>query len=133
MRYGIPDFRLPDAVLDDIAYRHLELKGIQFRPNTTVGGSRAWAWTFMTDLAMDPSLSGTIRLYDIDEQAARRNETVGNRMSGREDVPGKWRYQTCLSLEEALSGADFVVISILPGSFDDMIANTARCLPEAWQ
>ena len=39
MRYGIPDFRLPDAVLDDIAYRHLELKGIQFRPNTTVGGS----------------------------------------------------------------------------------------------
>lgn len=84
------------------------------------GGSRAWAWTFMTDLAMDPSLSGTIRLYDIDEQAARRNETVGNRMSGREDVPGKWRYQTCRSLEEALSGADFVVISILPGSFDEM-------------
>ncbi|MDO4483850.1 MAG: NAD(P)-dependent oxidoreductase [Clostridia bacterium] len=37
MRYGIPDFRLPDSVLDDIAYRHLELKGIQFRPNTYVG------------------------------------------------------------------------------------------------
>ncbi len=31
MRYGIPDFRLPDAVLDDFAYRHLELKGIRFR------------------------------------------------------------------------------------------------------
>ena len=39
MRYGIPDFRLPDSVLDDIAYRHLELKGIQFRPNTTIGGA----------------------------------------------------------------------------------------------
>ena len=39
MRYGIPDFRLPDAVLDDIAYRHLELKGIRFRPNTTIGGA----------------------------------------------------------------------------------------------
>ena len=39
MRYGIPDFRLPDAVLDDIAYRHLELKGIKFRPNTTIGGA----------------------------------------------------------------------------------------------
>ncbi len=37
MRYGIPDFRLPDAVLDDFAYRHLELKGIQFRPNTHIG------------------------------------------------------------------------------------------------
>ncbi len=39
LRYGIPDFRLPDSVLDDIAYRHLELKGIQFRPNTAIGGA----------------------------------------------------------------------------------------------
>ncbi|MCD8147668.1 MAG: NAD(P)-dependent oxidoreductase [Clostridiales bacterium] len=39
LRYGIPDFRLPDDVLDDIAYRHLELKGIQFRPNTYIGSA----------------------------------------------------------------------------------------------
>ena len=39
MRYGIPDFRLPDSVLDDFAYRHLELKGIQFRPNTYIGNA----------------------------------------------------------------------------------------------
>ena len=39
MRYGIPDFRLPDAVLDDIAYRHLALKGIRFRPNTHIGSA----------------------------------------------------------------------------------------------
>ena len=39
MRYGIPDFRLPDSVLDDIAYRHLELKEIQFRPNTAIGSA----------------------------------------------------------------------------------------------
>ena len=39
MRYGIPDFRLPDSVLDDLAYRHLELKGIQFRPNTYIGNA----------------------------------------------------------------------------------------------
>ncbi len=39
MRYGIPDFRLPDSVLDDLAYRHLELKGIQFRPNTYIGSA----------------------------------------------------------------------------------------------
>ena len=39
MRYGIPNFRLPDSVLDDLAYRHLELKGIQFQPNTTIGGA----------------------------------------------------------------------------------------------
>ncbi|MBQ1311184.1 MAG: alpha-glucosidase/alpha-galactosidase, partial [Blautia sp.] len=34
------------------------------------GGSRGWAWTFMTDLALDDEISGTIRLYDIDEEAA---------------------------------------------------------------
>ena len=39
MRYGIPDFRLPDSVLDDMAYRHLELKGIQCRPNTYIGSA----------------------------------------------------------------------------------------------
>ena len=39
MRYGIPAFRLPETVLDDIAYRHLELKGIRFRPNTVIGST----------------------------------------------------------------------------------------------
>jgi len=37
MRHGIPSFRLPDSVLDDFQYRHLQLKGIKFRPNTTIG------------------------------------------------------------------------------------------------
>ena len=56
------------------------------------GGSRGWAWTFMTDLAMDEELSGTIRLYDIDAEAAKHNEIIGNRLSSREDVVGKWNY-----------------------------------------
>ena len=29
MRYGIPNYRLTDSVLDDFQYRHLELKGIK--------------------------------------------------------------------------------------------------------
>ena len=37
LRYGIPEFRLPKSILDDMQYRHLELKGIQFRPNTSIG------------------------------------------------------------------------------------------------
>lgn len=41
MRYGIPNFRLPDSVLDDSQYRHLELKGIKVRPNTTIGKTLA--------------------------------------------------------------------------------------------
>nr|MCR4634442.1 FAD-dependent oxidoreductase [Erysipelotrichaceae bacterium] len=39
LRYGIPDFRLPKSVLDDFEYRHLRLKGIKVRPNTTIGTS----------------------------------------------------------------------------------------------
>lgn len=39
LRYGIPEFRLPKSVLDDIEYRHLELKGIKIRPNTHIGGA----------------------------------------------------------------------------------------------
>ena len=39
MRYGIPNYRLPDSVLDDFQYRHLELKGIHVRPNTTIGSA----------------------------------------------------------------------------------------------
>lgn len=37
LRYGIPEFRLPKAILDDFEYRHLHLKGIKVRPNTTIG------------------------------------------------------------------------------------------------
>ena len=84
------------------------------------GGSRGWAWTFMTDLALEPQISGTIRLYDIDVQAAQNNAVIGNRVSSRKDAVGKWTYQTCQSLQEALNGCDFVVISILPGTFDEM-------------
>lgn len=76
------------------------------------GGSRGWAWTFMTDLAMDEELSGTIRLYDIDAEAAKHNEIIGNRLSSREDVVGKWNYTVSDSLQSALTGADFIVISI---------------------
>ena len=39
LRYGIPDFRLPKAVLDDIQYRHIEMQGIKIRPNTHIGSA----------------------------------------------------------------------------------------------
>lgn len=39
LRYGIPEFRLPKSVLDDIEYRHLELKSIKVRPNTLIGSA----------------------------------------------------------------------------------------------
>lgn len=98
------------------------------------GGSRGWAWRLMADLAMEEALSGTIVLYDIDREAAERNAIIGNRLSAREDAAGKWEYVVADSLEEAVTGSDFVIISILPGTFDEMEADVH--MPErlgVWQ
>lgn len=84
------------------------------------GGSRGWAWGLMSDLALEEQMHGTIRLYDIDLEAAQHNEIIGNAVSAREEAIGKWNYVTVPSLKEALTGADFVIISILPGTFDEM-------------
>ena len=87
------------------------------------GGSRGWAWTLMSDLAMEESLRGVVRLYDIDKQAAETNARIGNALAGRPDVVGKWRYEVADSLEAALRGADFVIASILPGTFAEMASD----------
>lgn len=84
------------------------------------GGSRGWAWTFMTDLAIESNLNGTIRLYDIDIAAAQANAVIGNHLREREEVSGNWQYVVKDTLQEALTGADFVIISILPKTFDEM-------------
>lgn len=39
LRYGIPEFRLPKSILDDFEYRHLILKDIKVRLNTSIGGA----------------------------------------------------------------------------------------------
>lgn len=84
------------------------------------GGSMGWAWGLMSDLASQDSLFGNVRLYDIDYSAAKRNETIGNRLQKNEQVKSLWNYNAVETLEQALTGADFVVISILPGTFDEM-------------
>ena len=84
------------------------------------GGSRGWAWGFMMDLAMDGDICGSVRLYDIDRPAAERNEIIGNKISAHPDAVSRWRYTVADSLKEALTGADFVVISILPATFEEM-------------
>lgn len=98
------------------------------------GGSRGWAWGFMKDLAMDPDLCGTIRLYDTDRDAALRNQVIGRKISSHPDAVSRWAYEVSDSLPEALTGADFVVISILPATFDEMESDVH--LPErvgVWQ
>lgn len=59
------------------------------------GGSKGWARSLMSDLALDERMSGMVALYDLDFEAALQNEAIGN-LSGN----GKWRYEAVSSLKK---------------------------------
>jgi len=84
------------------------------------GGSRGWAWGLMSDLSEAPDISGDVYLYDIDYEAAKANETIGNKYNDAPMSCSKWSYHAVETIGEALTGANFVVISILPGTFKEM-------------
>lgn len=83
------------------------------------GGSLNWAPELMASLAYDTRLEAEVRLYDTDFPAAERNAAIGARYA--EVSRGcAASYLPCPTIEAALTGADVVVISILPGRFEDM-------------
>lgn len=84
------------------------------------GGSRQWAHTLMSDLALCPHMEGEVRLYDIDRKMAQLNVRWGNRINQSPQALSQWRYSAPRTLREALTGVDFVIASILPGSIDMM-------------
>ena len=87
------------------------------------GGSRGWAWGLMSDLASQDILCGTVRLYDIDRAAAGANEIIGNKAQYADGAKSAWKYKAVDSLKEALTGADFAVLSILPATFAEMASD----------
>ncbi|WP_134684091.1 family 4 glycosyl hydrolase [Brevibacillus migulae] len=105
-------------------------KGRELKIAYIGGGSLGWARSMMVDLALEERMSGTVALYDINMEAARKNERLGNMISAHPDAKGKWTYTAVATIEEALANADFVIISILPGTLDDM--ETDVHLPEAY-
>ncbi|MBQ8967419.1 alpha-glucosidase/alpha-galactosidase [Ruminococcus sp.] len=94
------------------------------------GGSKAWARVFMKDLALAEGLCGEIGLYDIDLPAAELNKRIGDRINESQNTISKWDYKVYPEIGEALDGADFVICSILPGTFDEMEADVH--LPEEY-
>ena len=84
------------------------------------GGSRGWAWGLMSDLADCSDMSGDVYLYDIDLQAAKDNELIGNKYNNIDGAKSIWNYKAVETIGEALIDANFVVISILPGTLDEM-------------
>lgn len=84
------------------------------------GGSRGWAWGLMSDLVSCEDISGNVYLYDIDMEAAKKNECIGNKFNQAKGARSVWNYHAIESIEETLTDADFVIISIMPGTFDEM-------------
>jgi len=84
------------------------------------GGSRNWAWSLMSDLVKADDISGDVYLYDIDYEAALNNVIIGEKANSVSEAKSTWHYHATKTIEESLKDANFVVISILPGSFDEM-------------
>ncbi len=84
------------------------------------GGSKMWARVFMSDLAIQEFFDGELALYDIDIKAAKRNQKIGNYINENPKTKSKFDYVVYEKLEDALKNSDFVVISILPGTFEEM-------------
>jgi len=79
------------------------------------GGSRGWAPKLISDLALSADLEGNIVLYDIDRGAAEANLEVAEGIFAHPNAKSSFAVSVSESLDDALSGADFVVLSIEPG------------------
>lgn len=79
------------------------------------GGSRQWALHLMDDLALSRNLTGSLVLYDIDHDSSLYNVKLGGEIFSNPSALTKFTVQAEKSLDKALQGADFVVISIEPG------------------
>lgn len=83
------------------------------------GGSTNWAVKLMADLASNTRLKAQVNLFDLDKSAAERNAKIGNHFASvSQGAPAL--YHVSDSLELALEGVDIIIISILPGTLEDM-------------
>ena len=79
------------------------------------GGSADWAVKLMRDLAGEPGLTGSLRLYDIDRPAAETNLELGRRVFRHPDARTTFEVSLADTPAEALDRANIVVLSIEPG------------------
>lgn len=89
------------------------------------GGSVGWAHILMYDLALCPELTGEVRLYDLDYRRAELNAKFGNLIQDHPDCVSRFKYRAVKTLASALKDADFVFLSITPGSLNDMARDIA--------
>jgi len=82
------------------------------------GGSRGWARDLLTDLALTPSLTGSVDLFDIDYGSSQKNAEIAARIFERPEAKTRFKVRAVRRLADALKGADFVVLSIEPGPME---------------
>ena len=89
-------------------------------PKITIigGGSYSWGPLFVRDLLIAPALqNAAIVLHDIDAQALAAVYDLGQIMVQQR---GGGHVECTLDLDEALYGADFVILTITTGGLDAM-------------
>ena len=83
------------------------------------GGSYSWGPTFMRDFFATPELAGsTIVLQDIAQDRMDLVYALGKKML--DDFKLDFHLERTLSLDEALKGADFVILTITTGRLEAM-------------
>jgi len=94
------------------------------------GGSRYWARDLMKDLALSGIFDGQISLFDLDYEAAQRNEEIAGHLFSRPEAKGKFKVKAVKRLADCLRNADFVVLSIEPGPTEARYADLV--IPEEY-
>jgi alpha-galactosidase/6-phospho-beta-glucosidase family protein len=82
-------------------------------------GSYSWGPTFLRDIFVSPALKGsTVCLHDIDAGRLDLNFRLAQKMLA--DFKLDFQVEQTLSLDEALTGADFILLTITTGGLETM-------------
>jgi alpha-galactosidase/6-phospho-beta-glucosidase family protein len=83
------------------------------------GGSYMWAPIFLRDIVMTKELSGSqVFLDDINPEALKLTTALGKKIA--KDIRANISIQAARDKEEALDGADFVILTISTGGLETM-------------
>jgi len=82
------------------------------------GGSYNWTPTIVRDLCLQEDLEGELVLEDIDPEPLKLTEPLAKRIS--ESAGGNFKVSATTDQTEALTGADFVILTISTGRLATM-------------
>ena len=93
------------------------------------GGSVNFGWELISSLS-DEEITAQVNLYDIDRTLCLANEVIGNKLREVKNCRGDIIYVASEKPEEALRGADYVILSISCGEPEETVSQLH--LPESY-